>query len=73
MDKLKPINTMFATYFKSITNQSPSTRKEKEDMYKVSYASTISSLMHAMVCICLNIIHVVGLVNRFLSNPGKEH
>ena len=42
-------------------------------MLKIPYASTVRSLMYAMVCTRPDIAHVVGVVNRFLSNPGKEH
>jgi len=42
-------------------------------MSKVSYASLVGSLMYAMVCTRLDIAHVVRVVSRFLSNPGKEH
>jgi len=42
-------------------------------MSKVSYASTLGSLMYVMVCTRPNIAHVVGVVSMFLSNPGKEH
>ena len=42
-------------------------------MSKVPYASTISSLMYAMVCTRPNIAHVMGVVSRFMSRPGKQH
>ncbi|RVW42665.1 Retrovirus-related Pol polyprotein from transposon TNT 1-94 [Vitis vinifera] len=42
-------------------------------MRKVPYASVMGSLMYVMVRTRLDIAHVVGVVNRFLSNPGKEH
>lgn len=42
-------------------------------MLKVPYASTVGSLMYAMVCTRPDIAHAVGVVSRFLSNPGKEH
>ena len=29
--------------------------------------------MYAMVCTRPNITHIVGVVSRFLANPGKEH
>ena len=37
------------------------------------YASVIGSLMYAMVCTRLDIAHVVGVVSRFMSRPGKQH
>jgi hypothetical protein len=29
--------------------------------------------MYAMVCTRLDISHVVGIVSRYMKNPGKEH
>ena len=37
------------------------------------YASVIGSLMYAMVCTRLDIAHVVGVVSRLMSRPGKQH
>ena len=42
-------------------------------MSKVPYASSVGSLMYAMVCIRPDIAHVVGVVSRYMNNPGKEH
>ena len=42
-------------------------------MSRVPYASAVGSLMYAMVCTRPDIAHAIGVVNRFLSNPAKEH
>ena len=42
-------------------------------MSRVPYASAVGSLMYAMVCTRPDIAHAVGLLSRFMSNPGKEH
>ena len=42
-------------------------------MAKVPYASAVGSLMYAMVCIRPDIAQAVGVVSRYMSNPGKEH
>ena len=42
-------------------------------MSHVPYASVVGSLMYAMVCTSPNIAHVVGVLSRFMSKPGKEH
>ena len=42
-------------------------------MFMVPYSSTIGSLMYAMVCTRPDIAHVVGVVRRYMKNPGKEH
>ncbi|GJV96651.1 hypothetical protein Tco_1548228 [Tanacetum coccineum] len=40
---------------------------------RVPYASAVGSLMYAMVCTRPDLAHAVGVVSRFLSNPGKKH
>ena len=42
-------------------------------MYEVLYPLTVASLMYSMVCTRPNIAHVVGVVSRYMNNPGKEH
>lgn len=73
MNKAKVVSSPLATHFKLSTKQSPSTDEEKEDMERISYASAVGSLMYAMVCTRLDIAHAVGVVSRFLSNPGRKH
>ena len=73
MSKAKPVNSPLGSHLKLSSKQSPSSEKEKEEMRKVPYASAVGSLMYVMVCMRLDIAHVVGVVSRFLSNPGKEH
>ena len=42
-------------------------------MKSVPYAPTIGSLMYTMVVTRPAISHVVGVVNRFMHNPGRSH
>ena len=42
-------------------------------MQRIPYASAIGSLMYAQVCTRPNIAYIVGLLGRYLSNPGKDH
>ncbi|CAA0827424.1 Uncharacterized mitochondrial protein AtMg00810 [Striga hermonthica] len=42
-------------------------------MAGVPYSSAVGSLMYAMVCTKPDIAHAVGVVSRYLSNPGKDH
>ena len=42
-------------------------------MNMVPYASIIGSLMYAQVCTYLDISFVVGVLGRYLSNPGLDH
>jgi hypothetical protein len=42
-------------------------------MSKVRYSSAVGRLMYAMVCTRPYIAHVVGVVSKYMNNPGKEH
>ena len=42
-------------------------------MSKVPYSSAVGSLMYAMVCTRPNIAHAVGVVSRYMNDPGKEN
>ena len=42
-------------------------------MMKIRDASAVRSLMYAMVCTQPDIGYAVGVVNRFMSNLGREH
>ena len=73
MNEAKPVSTPLGIHFKLSKEQSPKAEVERDHMSKVPYASTIGSLMYAMVCTRLNIAHAVGIVSRFMSRPGKQH
>lgn len=42
-------------------------------MRKVSNASIVGNLMYAMICTRLDFSHAMGVVGRFMSNPGEAH
>ncbi|XP_057770721.1 secreted RxLR effector protein 161-like [Salvia miltiorrhiza] len=42
-------------------------------MQKIPYASVVGSLMYAQVCTRPDISYIVGMLGRYLSNPGMEH
>ena len=73
MKNAKPVSIPLAGHMKLIKKMCPTAREEKENMNKVPYSSVVESLMYAMVCTRPNIAHAVGVVSRFLENPGKEH
>ncbi|KAJ0865779.1 putative RNA-directed DNA polymerase [Helianthus annuus] len=73
MDKAKSVSSPLTPNFKLTDKDCPSSKEEIEDMDKVPYASAVGSLMYAMVCTRPDIAHAVGVVSRFLSNPGKKH
>ena len=49
------------------------TDKEKEGLSNVPYASSVGSLMYAMLCTWPDICFAVGLVSHYQSNPGLAH
>ncbi|RVX13158.1 Retrovirus-related Pol polyprotein from transposon TNT 1-94 [Vitis vinifera] len=73
MGKAKPVSSPLGSHLKLSSKQSPSREKEKKEMQNMSYASAVGSLKYVIVCTRPDIAHVVGVVNEFLSNPGKEH
>ena len=73
MNEAKPMSMPLGSYFKLSKEQSPKTKEERDHMNKVPYASAIGSLMYVMVCTRPNIAHVVRVVSRFMSRPGKQH
>ncbi|GJW93969.1 hypothetical protein Tco_0173641 [Tanacetum coccineum] len=60
-------------HFKLSKKQAPKTEASRRRMAKVPYASAVGSVMYAMVCTRPDIAHAVGVVSRFMSNPGREH
>ena len=46
---------------------------ERKDMERFPYASAIGSLMYAQACTRPDIVYIVGMLGRYLSNPGMDH
>ena len=69
----KPVKVLIRIGVNLSTDQCPKTQEEEEDVSHVPYSSAIGSLMYAMVCTRPNIAHVVGVLRRYISKPGKEH
>ena len=69
----KALSTPLPPYVKLCLNDCPKTNAEKAEMAKVPYSSTIGSLMYAMICTRPDIAFAVGVISRYMSNPGKKH
>ena len=73
MRDAKPVNTPLANHFNVSKRSCPTTSSARKEMETIPYSSAVGSLMYAMVCTRPDIAHAVGVVSRFLANPGKEH
>ncbi|KAL4323155.1 hypothetical protein GQ457_11G027600 [Hibiscus cannabinus] len=69
----KTISTPLPINFKLSSSMSPSSEEERMEMSRVPYASAMGSLMFAMICTRPDIAQAVGVVSRYMANPGKEH
>jgi hypothetical protein len=52
---------------------SPTTQEEMNEMKTIPYRSLIGCLMHLMVATRPDIANAVGILSRFMNNPGKIH
>ncbi|KAE8725588.1 hypothetical protein F3Y22_tig00008386pilonHSYRG00069 [Hibiscus syriacus] len=52
---------------------SPKTNEERVYMAKVPYVNAVGSLMYAMVCTRPDISQAVGVVSRYMHDPGERH
>jgi hypothetical protein len=73
MQNAKPISTPLDSHFKLTKEMCSKTQEEIEYMSRVPYSSTVGNLMYVMICTRLDIAHAVGVVRRYMNNPGKEH
>ena len=73
MHDCKPSDTPVAKGDKFSLNQCPKNNFEIQEMQQIPYALAIGSLMYAQVCTRPDIAYIVGMLGRYLSNPGKDH
>ena len=73
MDACKPCAAPISHGEKLSLAQCPKNEFEREPMKGIPYASAVGSLMYAQVCTRPDIAFVVGLLGRYLSNPGMDH
>ncbi|KAJ9538265.1 hypothetical protein OSB04_030998 [Centaurea solstitialis] len=66
-------DTPIAKGDKFILKQCPKNELEIKEMQKIPYASAVGSLMYAQVCTRPDIAFIVGVLGRYLSNPGMDH
>ena len=62
-----------ASWYGLSSSQSPSTTVELERMKAIPYASTIGSIMYAMICTRLDVSYALSITSRYQQNPGENH
>src|SRR4051812_18305369 len=73
MRDAKPVSTPLAHHFKLSTTQCLKTDDEVRYMSGIPYASAVGCIMYAMVCTRPDLAQSVGVVSKFLQNPGRHH
>jgi len=73
MQDCKSHDTLVAKGDNFSLNQCPKGNLEIHKMQKIIYASIVGSLMYAQVCTHPDIAYIVGVLGRYLSNPGMDH
>ncbi|KAK8564634.1 hypothetical protein V6N12_058217 [Hibiscus sabdariffa] len=48
----------------------PSSQQERERMSQIPYASTIGSIMYAMICTRPDLSYALSMTSRYQANPG---
>ena len=54
-------------------SQCPTTTDERDRISKVSYASSIGSIMYAIISIRPDVSYALIVKRRYQSDPGKSH
>ena len=73
MNNAKPVSVPLASHFKLSSSLCPNTNEENEYMSRIPYANAVGTFMYVMVFTCPDISHAVGVVSRYMENPGKEN
>ena len=73
MQNCKPGNTPVSRGDKFCIGQCPKNDHEAKQMHNIPYASAIGCMMYAQVCTRPDIAYIIGMLGRYLSNPGMDH
>lgn len=73
MTDCKAVTTPLGSQFRLKSFGEKETEIEARLMFNVPYTSAVGSLMYAMVGTRPDIAHAVGVVSRFMGNPGRQH
>ena len=70
MQSAKSASTPLPIILRLSQQDCPTSGPEGEDMKSAPYAPAVGSLMYAMVATRPDISHAIGVISRFMHNPG---
>ena len=70
---VKSVKTPLAAHFRLSADLSPQIDKDDKYISRVPNASTVGSIMYAMVCTRSDISHAVNVVSQYMDMPEKGH
>jgi hypothetical protein len=73
MDKCKVSSTPLCPKMKLSVKQGPADNNERARMAEIPYREAIGSLMYLMVSTRPDLAQAVGILSRFLNDPGETH
>ncbi|KAH9704361.1 Integrase catalytic domain-containing protein [Citrus sinensis] len=73
MNESKPVLTPLGAQFRLSKQEEPEEKAEVEHMKNIPYTSVVGCIMYAMVCTRPDLAYGIGVLSRFMSNPGKHH
>ena len=73
MRRSKLIQTPLPAHFRLSSQQCPKTNAERAKMSSIPYSRTVGCLMYAIVLTSPDLSYAVSVVNRYMTDPGKEH
>lgn len=73
MSKCNPVATPMAYGTKLSMFDCPTTKEEVAEMAKIPYRELIGKVMYLMTSTRPDIAHCVGVLSRYLNNPGQAH
>ncbi len=72
MDSCHLVTTPFFVVFKLNKTMAPIIVEDVIAMKDIPYKNVVGSLMHAMICTCLDLVDFVFHIFQFMNNPRKK-
>jgi len=73
MENAKPVVTPLVVGTKLSKSDCALTKEDREEMKEKPYRSVVGSLMYLMICTRPDLAASIGILSRFLENPGVDH